>query len=65
MERWAFDAELLFLAERFKYHIAEVPVNWHEVDGSKIIPVFSWLQMGRDLVLIWFQYFTGTWKDSL
>ena len=30
--------------------------------GSKIVPVWSWLQMGRDLFLIWFRYTTGAWK---
>lgn len=30
--------------------------------GSKIVPVWSWLQMGRDLILIWLRYSTGAWK---
>ena len=30
--------------------------------GSKIVPVWSWLQMGRDLFLIWLRYSTGAWK---
>ncbi|KAK6107686.1 Glycosyl transferase 2 family protein [Brugia pahangi] len=65
IERWAFDVELLFLAEQFSIPIREVPVTWHEVDGSKIVPIISWLQMGRDLILIWFRYKTGIWKCSL
>lgn len=65
IERWAFDVELLFLAEQFNIPIREVPVTWHEVDGSKIVPVISWIQMGRDLILIWFRYRTGVWKHSL
>ncbi|VDK47709.1 unnamed protein product [Anisakis simplex] len=54
IERWAFDVELLYLAEHFGYRISEVAVRWHEVDGSKIVPIWSWIQMGRDLLLIWF-----------
>ncbi|VDM93616.1 unnamed protein product, partial [Litomosoides sigmodontis] len=65
IERWAFDVELLFLAEQFNIPIREVPVTWHEVDGSKIVPVMSWIQMGRDLILIWFRYRIGVWKCSL
>ena len=65
VERWAFDAELLFLAERMYYRVCEIPVNWHEVDGSKIVPILSWIQMGRDLVVIWFRYFIGTWNDDI
>jgi dolichyl-phosphate beta-glucosyltransferase len=33
---WAFDVEILFLAQKFGMSIAEVPVNWSAVDGSKV-----------------------------
>nr|BAN20766.1 dolichyl-phosphate beta-D-mannosyltransferase, putative [Riptortus pedestris] len=62
VERWAFDVELLFLAEKLKIPISEICVNWTEIDGSKIVPVLSWLQMGRDLFLIWLRYKIGAWK---
>lgn len=32
------------------------------VAGSKVVPVWSWLQMGRDLFLIWLRYLIGAWK---
>uniref|UniRef100_A0A915EK26 Dolichyl-phosphate beta-glucosyltransferase n=1 Tax=Ditylenchus dipsaci TaxID=166011 RepID=A0A915EK26_9BILA len=62
IERWAFDVELLYLAEALKFSISEVSVRWTEIDGSKITPFFSWLQMGRDIVLIWFRYLLKVWK---
>jgi dolichyl-phosphate beta-glucosyltransferase len=31
-----FDVELLYVAERLGYRVLEVPVNWHEVPGSKV-----------------------------
>uniref|UniRef100_A0A914XGV7 Dolichyl-phosphate beta-glucosyltransferase n=1 Tax=Plectus sambesii TaxID=2011161 RepID=A0A914XGV7_9BILA len=62
IERWAFDVELLFIAEKLHIPIFEVAVRWQEIDGSKITPIWSWLQMGRDLVLIWFRYLVGIWK---
>jgi len=62
IERWAFDVELLYIAERLYFSISEVPINWTEIDGSKITPFFSWLQMGRDVSLIWFRYTFGIWK---
>ncbi|VDD81809.1 unnamed protein product [Mesocestoides corti] len=62
VERWAFDVELLYLARLLSVDICEVPVNWHEVDGSKIIPFFSWFQMGKDLLLIRLRYALGAWK---
>nr|CAI5842786.1 unnamed protein product [Callosobruchus analis] len=62
VERWAFDVELLYIAQHLRIPIAEVAVNWTEIDGSKIIPVWSWLQMGMDLGLIWLRYTIGAWK---
>ncbi|CAD6193884.1 unnamed protein product [Caenorhabditis auriculariae] len=63
IERWAFDVELLYLCEKWKIPVQEVSVRWREIDGSKITPVISWLQMGRDLLLIWFRYTVGLWTD--
>ena len=54
--------ELLYIAQTLGVPIAEKSVNWQEIDGSKMIPVFSWLQMGRDLLLIRARYLIGAWK---
>jgi hypothetical protein len=37
--------ELLFIAQFYKMPIAEIAVNWTEIDGSKVTPIFSWIQM--------------------
>ncbi|KHJ81719.1 hypothetical protein OESDEN_18593 [Oesophagostomum dentatum] len=65
VERWAFDVELIYLCELWRIPVLEISVTWHEVEGSKIIPVWSWLQMGRDLILIWFRYKIGVWSDKV
>lgn len=62
VERWAFDVELLYIAQKLRIPISEVAVNWTEIEGSKVVPIWSWLQMGRDLVLIWLRYQIGAWK---
>ncbi|KAG8194953.1 hypothetical protein JTE90_021414 [Oedothorax gibbosus] len=62
VERWAFDVELLYIAEKTRMSITEVSVNWTEIDGSKLVPVWSWLQMGVDLVLIWVKYQLNIWN---
>ncbi|MBI4468081.1 MAG: glycosyltransferase family 2 protein [Acidobacteria bacterium] len=36
---WAFDVEVLFLAQKLGLSIAEVPVRWREIEGSKISPL--------------------------
>ncbi|KAK4886993.1 hypothetical protein RN001_003264 [Aquatica leii] len=61
VERWAFDAELLYIAKCLNIPVTEIPVNWTEIEGSKIIPIWSWLQMGKDLVIIWLRYQIGAW----
>lgn len=61
VERWAFDVELLLIAEQLKCRIGEIAVNWTEIEGSKIVPIWSWLQMGKDLAIISFQYTIGAW----
>ncbi|XP_065752044.1 dolichyl-phosphate beta-glucosyltransferase isoform X2 [Phocoena phocoena] len=62
IERWAFDVELLYIAQFFKIPIAEIAVNWTEIEGSKLVPFWSWLQMGKDLLLIRLRYLTGAWR---
>jgi glycosyltransferase involved in cell wall biosynthesis len=36
LERFGFDAEVLYIAFRRGYGIAEVPVRWNHVEGSKV-----------------------------
>jgi glycosyltransferase involved in cell wall biosynthesis len=36
LERFGFDAEILYIAFRRGYTIAEIPVRWNHVDGSKV-----------------------------
>ncbi|XP_059051316.1 dolichyl-phosphate beta-glucosyltransferase [Achroia grisella] len=62
VNRWAFDVELLYIAQKLNIPIAEIPVRWTEIDGSKVTPVLSWIQMGIDLGLIWLKYTIGAWK---
>lgn len=62
VERWAFDVDLLYLARHFDMQVVEIPVRWHEIEGSKIVPFFSWMQMAKDLFLIRLRYSLGAWK---
>lgn len=62
VERWAFDVDMLYIAQRFNIPIGEVAISWQEIDGSKMVPVWSWLQMGRDLLLIRLRYMLGAWR---
>jgi len=62
IQRWAFDVELLFIAEAIGVKVEEVAIKWEEIGGSKVTPIISWIEMGRDLVLIWLRYQIGYWQ---
>jgi dolichyl-phosphate beta-glucosyltransferase len=52
VDGFAFDVEILMLAQRQGLSIAEVPVNWAHQDGSRINLATDSLRMLRDLVKI-------------
>jgi len=62
VERWAFDVELLYLAQRLNVPLVEVDVNWTEVPGSTLTPFAASVQMGKDLVRIRSAYLFGIWR---
>eukprot|EP01120_Amphizonella_sp_Union-15-10_P009414 TRINITY_DN3553_c0_g3_i1.p1 TRINITY_DN3553_c0_g3~~TRINITY_DN3553_c0_g3_i1.p1 ORF type:complete len:381 (-),score=65.08 TRINITY_DN3553_c0_g3_i1:27-1025(-) len=62
VERWAFDVELLYLATRFGIPVAEVAVNWTEIEGSHLSVFGSSVQMGKDLLKIRLAYLFKIWK---
>ena len=52
VDRFAYDVEILALAKKRNYRVAEVPVRWLNSPASKVHPVFDSLQMLFDLVKI-------------
>ena len=50
--RWAFDVEVLYRAQLLGYAITEVPIQWHEVAGSKLRPVVEGSRMARAIFRI-------------
>lgn len=62
IDGWAFDAEVLFIAQHYGYKILEVPVRWYYNDHSKI-NVFkdSW-KMLKELLQIRKNYNAGYYK---
>jgi len=66
--RWAFDTELIYLAESLNIPIAEVAVNWREVEGSKLIKskldvVTTSLTMARDILCMRLSYMLRVWDS--
>lgn len=62
IERWAFDVEMLKVAEMVGIPMAEVSVRWQEIEGSKLSPLFAAIEMFRDIFFLWLRYAIGAWK---
>jgi dolichyl-phosphate beta-glucosyltransferase len=62
ISHWIFDVELLLLARILNIPVAEVPIAWHEVEGSKINLVMDSIGMLRDLIVLRANYAIGRWK---
>jgi len=52
IEGWGFDPELLFLARKFGYKVAEVPVVWAHDDRTRINPLADGSRMVADMLRI-------------
>jgi dolichyl-phosphate beta-glucosyltransferase len=52
MNGFSFDVEVLVMARRKGYRVAEIPVNWTHRPGSKVRLTLDSLQMAADLVRI-------------
>jgi len=65
LSRWAFDVELLWLAQRLSIPIAENSVNWQEIPGSHLeaedTRIVS-IKMFKDLLRMRLSYALGLWK---
>jgi glycosyltransferase involved in cell wall biosynthesis len=54
IERWGFDAELLFLAKRSGFRVAEVPVKWAHSAGTRLSPLRDGIRMfGETIKIRW------------
>jgi len=52
IDGFAWDVELLVLAQRGGLSLAEVPVEWNDAEGSKVAMLADPLRMLRDLVRV-------------
>jgi hypothetical protein len=52
IERFGFDPELLFLAQRRRLRTAEIPVRWAHDPGTKVHMLRDSLRMFADLICI-------------
>ncbi|KAI3638629.1 hypothetical protein MIR68_003127 [Amoeboaphelidium protococcarum] len=66
LEGWLFDIELLHIASQKGLRCVEVPVDWHEVPGSKLSIIRDAIRMAVDLLELRLSYLLGVWRvDTL
>lgn len=63
-EGWIFDVEILIIALRKNIVIKEVPISWHEVEGSKVDLARDSIKMAIDLVVTRLAYLVGVYTDN-
>jgi len=61
IERFGFDVEALFVAKQLGFQIAEIPVRWNHVEGSKV-GMLNGAQSFLDLVKIRWCQMTGKYR---
>jgi glycosyltransferase involved in cell wall biosynthesis len=61
LERFGFDAEILYIAFRRGYGIAEVPVRWNHMEGSKV-SMMTGLHAFKELVDIRLNSLRGKYR---
>jgi len=52
IDGFAFDVEVLFLARKRGFHIAEVPITWHYMEASKVRPFRDTRRMVTEVLRI-------------
>lgn len=61
IERFGFDVEALFVARRLSYAVVEIPVQWNNVEGTKV-STFSGLAAFLDPLKVRWNYWKGLYK---
>eukprot|EP00825_Cyclidium_porcatum_P048766 TRINITY_DN8284_c0_g1_i5.p1 TRINITY_DN8284_c0_g1~~TRINITY_DN8284_c0_g1_i5.p1 ORF type:complete len:150 (-),score=29.68 TRINITY_DN8284_c0_g1_i5:209-658(-) len=64
LQRWSFDVESFMIAYKLQTPIQEVPVNWQEIEGSKLNVVTDSIAMTRDIILVKLLYLFKIWRVS-
>jgi glycosyltransferase involved in cell wall biosynthesis len=62
IERWGFDAEILFIARKLGYQTLEVPVRWSHSDATKVNMFRDSVNMFADLLRIRWNQVRGRYR---
>ncbi len=65
IERWGFDPEILFIARKLSFRVAEVPVTWGHDERSRISYLRDGTQMLREMAEIRGNSFRGRYDHAI
>ena len=65
IERWGFDPELIYLAHRSGFKVAEVPVEWAHDERSKLNPIKDGFKMGMEILRVRWNAMTGKYSGDI
>ena len=57
-----FDLEILYVARKLGYKIAEVPVDWHHKEGTKVDPIKDSIEGLRGLIMVRLNALQGKYR---
>ena len=64
IDRWGWDPEVLYLAGKLGFKVAEVPVEWAHDERSKISPIRDGIGIVRDMLRVRRFAFLGYYKAA-
>jgi len=64
IERWGFDPEILYLAQKFGLRVQEVPVKWAHREGTRLNPLRDGIRMFGEVLKIRWYAFTGKYEPG-
>jgi glycosyltransferase involved in cell wall biosynthesis len=64
IERWGFDPELLYLANKFHLKVVEVPVVWAHREGTQISPLRDGMKMFAEMLRIRWNAISGKYDGA-
>jgi dolichyl-phosphate beta-glucosyltransferase len=57
-----FDLEILYIARKLGYKVAEVPVDWHHKEGTKVDPIKDSIEGLRGLIMVRLNALRGKYR---
>ena len=62
INRWGFDAEVLYIARRKRLRVAEIPVAWGHDDRSRLHPLRDGIRMGVEALKVRWHSLAGKYQ---